>query len=98
MVAFTGPDRVTVNVSSSSSTVSPRTLTATVLLVSPGLNVRGPLAPVKSLPGEVAAGGGGAGGCGGADADGWRAGRRQRHGERGRDRAAVTLGHRHVAD
>ena len=48
--AFTAPDRLRENVSSSSSTVSPCTATVMVVLVSPGANVSVPPTAVKSLP------------------------------------------------
>jgi hypothetical protein len=50
MVAPVAPESVTEKVSFGSATVSPMTLTATVLLVSPGLNVSVPPVLWKSLP------------------------------------------------
>src|SRR6266536_88841 len=58
MVAPAGFERWTVNVSSCSTSVSPKTVTSTCLLVSPGANVRVPEADWKSyvlaVPGTVA--------------------------------------------
>jgi hypothetical protein len=53
IVAFTGPARLTRNVSSISSSTSPLTRTVTVFVVSPATNVTVPDAAAKS-PGAIA--------------------------------------------
>ncbi len=53
MVAFAGLLRFTAKVSSASAAVSPVTLTVTCCMVTPGVNVRVPLAGTKSSPSVV---------------------------------------------
>src|SRR5436189_277142 len=50
MVAFVGPLKLTTNVSSGSTVVSPLTVTAIGCVLTPGANVSVPLIPTKSLP------------------------------------------------
>ncbi len=86
-VALVGLARLTKKVSSSSSSVSPRTSTVIVRDTWPGLKVRVPLTALSSTPAR-----GRAVGEQVRDGDGPAAGGREAHGEGGGDRARVPFG------